>query len=215
MLELFGKRQQDLLKLLLKQKAGLSKDELAAALNITRTAVGQHLASLELDGYVSRGEERRTAGRPGQTYVLTARGSELFPRQYTWFSGMLLQALKDERGSEGLADWLRDIAGTVATSLQPRLAGKTGQDRLDEVVAIMEELAFEAGAVTPPDAPPAIEASNCIYHELAQRFPEICQFDVELLTRLTGRELRHSECMVRGGGVCRFQLRAGAQDDRS
>lgn len=211
MLELFGKRQQDLLKLLLKHKEGLSKDELALALCITRTAVGQHLTALELDGYVGRGDERKTAGRPGRTYVLTGRGSELFPKQYTWFSGVLLQALKDERGSEGLSLWLRDIAGTVARSLEPRVAGLTDQARLDEVVRIMNELAFEAQAVPSPEAPAenAIEASNCIYHELARSFPEVCQFDVALLSRLTGQDAIHSECMVRGGGVCRFRFQPG------
>lgn len=205
MLELFGRRQQDLLKLLMRNKEGLSKDELAIALDITRTAVGQHLNALEVDGYVRRGEERKTAGRPGQTYVLTGKGTDLFPKQYTWFSGLLLQAMREERGSEGLALWLRQLAGTIANSLQPRLEGKTGQELTDEVVRIMDELAFEARAVSPAGEP-AIEASNCIYHELAKSYPEICQFDMELLSRLTGQGLDHNECMVRGGNVCRFKL---------
>lgn len=214
MLELFGRRQQDLLKLLLQHKEGLSKDELAVALNITRTAVGQHLSSLELDGYVGRGDERKTAGRPGRTYVLTSRGAALFPKRYAWFSGLLLQALKAERGSEGLSDWLRAIAGTIATSLAPRVEGKADPERLDEVVRIMDELEFEARAVAAPGAPgeTAIEAQNCIYHELAGTYPEVCQFDLELLTRLTGQDVIHSECMVRGGGVCRFQFQRRAQE---
>jgi predicted ArsR family transcriptional regulator len=208
-LELFGQRQQELLKLLRQNKAGLSKDELAAQLNITRTAVGQHLTALELDGYVRRGDARKTAGRPGQTYVLTSRGAEVFPRQYSWFSGVLLQAIRDERGSEGLSLWLRDIAETIAKSLAPRLDGKTGSARLGEVVRIMDELTFEAKAAETEDAP-AIEASNCVYHELAVSHPEICQFDIALIARLTGQDVEHTECMVRGGGVCRFKLSGGA-----
>lgn len=210
MLELFGQRQQDLLKLLRNNKAGLSKDELAAQLNITRTAVAQHLTALEVDGYVRRGGERKTAGRPGQTYVLTSRGTEVFPRQYSWFSGVLLHAVREERGSEGLAQWLREIAETIARSLAPRVEGQTGQARLGEVVRIMDELAFEARAVTASDAP-AIEASNCVYHELAVTYPEICQFDIALISRLTGQDVHHAECMVRGGGVCRFKLSGGTQ----
>lgn len=212
MLERFGRRQQELLRLMLKNKAGVSIDELAAGAQITRTAVRQHLAALEADGYVCKGDERKTAGRPGQTFVLTTRGTDLFPKQYSWFSGLMLQALRQERGSEGLAQWFRELAATIAVSLAPRLAGKDEAQRLDEVATILNELAFEASVVHPTDRSeaPAIEASNCVYHDLAAVFPEICQFDVELLTRLTGTPLEHHECMVRGGHVCRF--RAGSPD---
>jgi len=208
MLERFGKRQQELLKLMLKNKVGVSIDELASEAQITRTAVRQHLTALEAEGYVCKGEERKTAGRPGQTFVLTMRGTELFPKQYGWFSGMVLQALKEERGSEGLALWLRGLAGTVAGRLNSRLEGKDGEQRLEEVVAILNELAFEASSVLPAESleERVIEASNCVYHGLAKRFPEICQFDLELLSKLTGSEPEHEECMVRGGNICRFRF---------
>jgi len=207
MLERFGRRQQELLKLMLKNKGGISIDELAAEAQITRPAVRQHLTALEAEGFVRKGEERKTAGRPGQTYVLTVRGTDLFPKQYSWFSALLLQAMKEERGSEGLEEWLRGLAGTVAASLESRLMDKDGERRLEEVVAILNELAFEANAVLPEGRPeaPAIEASNCVYHDLAQQFPEVCQFDLALLSKLTGSVVDHEECMVRGGTLCRFR----------
>ena len=206
-LELFGSRQQDLLKLLLLSKEGLSMDDLAASLAITRTAVRQHLSSLEAAGFVREGGSRKTAGRPGRTYLLTDRGSELFPRQYSWFSGILLQALKDERGSEGLAAWLRDLADVVAQSLAPRMAGKVGQERVTEIVRIMDELAAEAKAIEAAgDDAGTIEASNCVYHVLARQHPEVCQFDIALISRLMGTEAHHTACMVRGGAACRFKL---------
>lgn len=207
MLERFGRRQQELLRLMLQHRAGLSIDELASEAGVTRTAVRQHLSALEAEGFVGKGEERRTAGRPVQTYVLTTRGTDLFPKQYSWFSGLLLGALKEERGSEGLATWLRGLAGTIAKSLNSRVEGKEGAERLAEVTAILNELAFEARASQPTGSEqPALEASNCIYHDLARQFPEVCQFDLELLARLTGSGVDHQECMVRGGAICRFRL---------
>jgi predicted ArsR family transcriptional regulator len=208
MLERFGKRQQELLKLMLKNKAGVSIDELAAEAHVTRTAVRQHLMALEVEGYVCKGGVRKTAGRPGQTFVLTTRGTDLFPKQYSWFSGLLLQAVKAERGSDGLAQWLRGLAGTIASSLNARLEGKDREQRQEAVVAILNDLAFEAAAVLPADHPgePVIEASNCVYHELATQFPEVCEFDLELLSKLTGSSVDHQECMIRGGNVCRFRF---------
>jgi predicted ArsR family transcriptional regulator len=208
MLDLFGKRQQELLKLMLRSRDGVSIDELAAEASITRPAVRQHLTSLEAAGFVCKGEERRTAGRPGQTFILTKRGKDLFPKQYNWFSGLLLQAIKDERGSEGLAEWLHGIAGTIGKSLQHRLEGKDGDRRLEEVVTILNELTFESRSVLPddPTGESAIEASNCIYHDLAEQFPEVCRFDIELLSQLTQSDIEHQACMVRGESLCRFRL---------
>ncbi len=217
MLDLLGKRQQELLKLMLMRKEGLSIDELAAEANITRPAVRQHLTSLEAAGFVCHGEERKTAGRPGQTFVLTKRGTDLFPKQYNWFSGLLLQAIKEERGSEGLSAWLREIAGAIGAGLTHRLEGMEDDRRLEAVVAIMNELAFESRAIHPDDSPDerAIEASNCIYHDLARQFPEVCQFDLELLSQLTRSGITHQECMVRGGNTCRFRLTPPGEEPRA
>src|SRR4051794_22980810 len=102
MLEILGMRQKELLKLLLKNKGGLTADELAQQLTITRNAVRQHLASLENDRLVEKGGTRPSGGRPQQLYVLSANGHECFPRQYSWFAQLLLEAVQQEAGAEGL-----------------------------------------------------------------------------------------------------------------
>lgn len=208
MLERFGRSQQELLRLMMKNKVGVTIDELASETEITRSAVRQHLSALEAEGYVCKGEARKTAGRPGQTYVLTVSGTDLFPKQYSWFSGVLLQAVKEERGSDGLAHWLTGLAATVANSLETRLPDEVGEQRLEAVVAILNDLAFEASAVLPVDRPQeaAIEAANCVYHDLAKQFPEVCQFDQALLSKLMGSEGEHQTCIVRGGNTCRFRF---------
>ena len=93
MLETLGERQQQLLLLLLNNKAGLTVDALSAQLQITRNAVRQHLAALERDGLVTRGDTKPSGGRPEQLYLLSDRGGELFPRRYSWFSEQLIEAM--------------------------------------------------------------------------------------------------------------------------
>ena len=70
----FGERRKRLLRHLLRNKAGASIDELAQAIEVTRTAVRQHLAALAREGLVAPGEERATGGRPQRLYVLTENG---------------------------------------------------------------------------------------------------------------------------------------------
>jgi predicted ArsR family transcriptional regulator len=66
MLQGMGRTQQDLLGALLYQPGGMSIDDLAIHLAVTRTAIRQHLAALERDGLILRGETRPTGRRPEQ-----------------------------------------------------------------------------------------------------------------------------------------------------
>jgi predicted ArsR family transcriptional regulator len=218
MLAIIGERQRQLLTLLLLNKGGMTVDEIAQSLEITRTAVNQHLAAMERDGYVHPVDLQKTAGRPGRVYGLTQRGNDLFPKQYSWFSSLMLKALKEELGSEGLARYLRKIAAGLASELLPRVQGKSDTERLSEIVLIMNELAYQArrlGEESTSESP-RIEAKNCVYHDLARDHPEVCQFDLQLLAGLMGRDMTqvdHEECMVRGGQACRFRFRQESQKE--
>ena len=201
-----GERQEELLLLLQRDKSGLTVDELAERLSITRTAVRQHLAVLMRDGYVDQQSLRKTAGRPGYVYMLTHAGDDLFPKQYSWFSSVMLTELRRELGSAGLALFLRRLASSVASGLDARVRGMSPAERVMALAQIMNELGYDARAISAPGAPAEIVATNCVYHDLARDFPEVCHFDYELVEKLTESQVRHPECMVRGGKVCRFVL---------
>lgn len=205
MLTGFGQRQQELLKLLNKHKQGLTIDELAEAAGITRTAVRQHLATMEADGLVEHGPLRETAGRPSRLYRLAERGMEIFPRQYSWFSELMLASIRKERGADGLATWLRELAVSVASSFESELAGLPTEQRIARTIELMNQLSYEAEQASAEDGPePAIDACNCVFHHLAMKFPEVCQFDLALLERMSGTGMTQTRCMVRGDQVCRF-----------
>jgi predicted ArsR family transcriptional regulator len=194
-----SQRQDELLQQLHEHPTGLTIDDLADALGVTRPAVRQHLTALEAEGLVAHGEQRRTAGRPVQAYVLAPKGRERFPRQYTFLAGQLLQAVARRVGPQGLEALLREQADEVAAALEPQMQG---QDRLAKTVAVMNELGYHARQ-TGPDQ---ISATNCVYHALAQEHPQICAFDVALLQRLTGAEVAHERCILRGSADCCFRL---------
>jgi len=51
-----------------------------------------------------------------------------------------------------------------------------------------------------------IEAYNCVYHDLAQKHEEICEFDRTLISTLLNKNIDHEECMAKGDAVCRFKI---------
>lgn len=204
-LHALGSRQQQLLELLQRHKDGCSADEIADELRITRTAVRQHLAALERDRYVTRGASRKTAGRPGFVYELTAQGRELFPRRYSWFSSLLLESLRQRHGDDGLADYLRDMAANLSARAV-EVSGQSPEKRVASLATLMNELGYDAEARRDDTGGTELRAYNCVYHHLAEEFPALCAFDVELIRGMSGHDVEHAECMIRGGRCCRFRL---------
>jgi len=205
MLSGLGLSQRKILAGLLKSQEGMTIDDFVNDLKITRTAVNQHINSLEKAGFLKKYKLMKTGGRPGQTYVLSDKGIHLFPKQYAWFSGLLLKNLKDKLGSDGLADVLRDLGEQVAGLHSDRVHGTTPTEKLIEIAAVMKELGYESN-VNPVEED-IISACNCVYHDLAAEIPEVCSFDLALLSAMSGRKVEHLECMVRGGHKCQFKIK--------
>jgi predicted ArsR family transcriptional regulator len=207
MSEVFGERRKQLMRHLLRHKTGCSIDELALAIGVTRTAVRQHLAALSQEGLVAPGGQRATGGRPQQLFVLTPQGREAFPRRYSWFAQLLIEAMAKEHGASGLRIRLGRIASAVVAQLRQRAPEKDSrQQKVAKVSKLMDELGYDARTGIGIAGAPAIEADNCVFHELAMNNPEICQFDLSLLSGLTGSKVELDECMARGGHVCRFRF---------
>lgn len=207
MAEVYGERRKLLMRHLLRNKGGASIDELARALGVTRTAVRQHLAALLRDALVSPGAERATGGRPERLFVLTPEGREAFPRHYSWFARLLIDAIAKEHGATGLRVRLGRIASAVVAELRQRSPQRESRRQKVQIASkLMDELGYDARTGRDIAGAPTIEADNCVFHELAMKNPEVCQFDLSLLSGLTGSKVDLHECMARGGHVCRFRF---------
>lgn len=207
MLELLGRRQKDLLQLLLRHKDGLTVDELGAKLAVTRNAVRQHLAALTGEGLVAPGASKATGGRPTQLYVLSDRGRGLFPRQYSWLAQLMFESMKADGGGAGLRRRLTAMGTQVGAQLRAQHpALRTRQDKVLKLAELMEQLGYSTAGTTVLD-PTVISADNCVFHDLALKDPEVCQFDLALLSTFTDSRVDHQECMAKGGHVCRFKFR--------
>ncbi len=207
MLDVIGQRQQSLLNLLLEQKEGLTIDQMAASLGITRTAVREHIGALERDRLVAPGTFAvSTGGRPGRRYMLTARGLSVFPKQYDLMARLLLETLTQRLGAEAAADELRALGEKLAAKLKPQIVGGTLADRTRAIAALMQELGYEASA--PAADTPTVQALNCVYHELARADKTVCELDLALIGALADAKVEHRACMARGDNACIFCLKA-------
>ncbi len=202
-----GVTQQKLLTQLLESKAGLTVDSLAGAMEITRSAVKQHLSGLEKLGFVQH-VSAKSGGRPRFVYTLTDSGIDLFPKRYSWFSRIMLENLRKKIGTAEFGDYMYEVGVDMSAAAIPRLVGKTRIERVVEIVRIMNEAGFAARVIAPAegDKLPRVECKNCVFHDLSKDYSEVCRFDLGFLSGLMGAPIEHLECMQRGGQACRFRF---------
>jgi len=203
-----GNSQQEILNQLMDHKSGLTLDELVVSVGLSRTAINQHLMVLEREGYVRKGTQRKTGGRPLNVYILTEDGTNLFPKQYSWFSRLLIQTLREQIGEERVAEYMYDLGVKLSAGLIPRLVGKNRAERIAEIVNIMNETGFIARTLAPENSDKLlrVECKNCVYHDLSKDYPEVCRFDIGFISGLMGAEVEHQACVQRGDDVCRFRF---------
>lgn len=208
MLSLLGQTQQQLLRELQRNPQGLGVAELVARLGVTRTAVVQHLTVLQQQELVSCGEKERSKGRPSQRYQLSAQGEELFPRQYALFAQLLLDTLAEDKKSS-LDLLLGKMSRSVAESYAGELVDLKPKERVARVAEILSELGYQAEVQDPGNRRDLcrLEVCNCVYQQLAQQCPAVCDFDLNLLQALTGQRVEQQSSIIAGDAKCSFAVK--------
>jgi DeoR family suf operon transcriptional repressor len=199
--------QKKILDYLLDHKDGATLDELASHLGITKTAVKEHLIKIETFGYLSFIDSRGGVGRPRRRYILSPEGHEAFPKQYSWLSNVLLELLAENLGTDEVGRMMSDLADKVAKSMEARFKSKKNTAELfAEVTATLNELGYRASLKQSDLRKGAVlEATNCVYHNVAKAHPSLCKFDVKFIENATGgMNVQLESCIARGGNVCRF-----------
>ncbi len=200
-------RQHQILEHLMVNRNGLSVDELAKLLDISRTGVQQHFVVLERDGYIRKNTLNKTAGRPVMIYVITDKGNNYFPKQYAWFSELILSDLQQELGAERFKVYMQKLGSNMADKLRGKFEGKKSHERIAELIVIMTDLGFQVKVDEEPETEyPNIQAYHCIYHDLAQKHHEICEFDLAFMSSLLDKEVEQLSCMAKGDCNCSFRV---------
>jgi predicted ArsR family transcriptional regulator len=204
------KNQKEILGYLLEHKNGATSDELASHLGITKTAVKEHLLKIDHLGYLTYVDSKGSVGRPRRRYLLSQNGLDAFPKQYSWLSTVLLEHLAESAGPETVAKIMDTLAAKIAESMESKFkAAKSSSELLRLITEALNELGYRSslkqsdlrkGAV--------IEATNCVYHSVAQKHPVLCRFDTQFIENATGgMNVKLESCIAKGDPICRFCIK--------
>ena len=176
--------------------------ELAASIGLTDNGVRGHLAVLERDGLVRQEGVRRTGGKPSYVYELTPDADALFPKGYASVLSEVLEYVREQRGREGLEQFVRGVAQRTASKIPHGDADL--RSRVDAAVAALTELGglvevVEEGTTL------QIRGFSCPLSAVVRENPETCALAEELVRTIVGTDV--VECCDRSGTPrCAFKI---------
>ena len=201
-----GLRGQILLEL--KKSQPLTALELADRHGVTTNAVRRHLKELEAEQLVVYGREQRGQGAPTFTYRLSDRGEALFPNRYETELTAVLEYLEKNGGRDAVRRFFEQRFRVQADEILARLGDATLEERVGAVVEFLGREGFMPVASVDA-AGMRLAEHNCAMHAVAQRFPEVCDTELEFLTELLGPGLQRERHIVSGCNACEYAINQG------
>lgn len=190
-----------------KRHGEVTPAELASALDISSSAVRQHLATLRAAGLVESRKDHGHAGRPADRFQATALAEPLFASPGDTLSIELLAHMEAEEPALIGRVFDRRREKMVGDALD-RLDGKT----VDEQVAILTELLDEQGFLADSEHVSAghfrINLHNCAIWAVANRYPQACASELDYLRGLIPEaRVQRVTHKTSGAHTCAYDIR--------
>jgi DeoR family transcriptional regulator, suf operon transcriptional repressor len=184
---------------------GLTADDLASNLGLTRSAVRAQLSAMERDGIVRRAGQRRGTTRPSLVFELTAEVELLLSGAYIPLLTQLVDVFAEGLPPDQLETLLREAGRRLARELAggERL-GKGLRSRVRKVSELMNE---HLGALTQVEANGqiVIKGAGCPLAALTGKHRGVCLAMESFVSEIVGVPAR--ECCERADGPrCCFEI---------
>ncbi|MGW7490258.1 helix-turn-helix transcriptional regulator [Streptomyces sp. NPDC054786] len=196
--------------------------ELALRLGLTQAAVRRHLDSLAGEGVVEPREKRvygtRGRGRPARAFALTDCGRDAFDQAYDQLASDALRWIAQsagggEQGEAAVAAFARARLAAQAEGYRKAVETAEPEARTE---ALAKALTADGYAATARSAPnPQLGEQLCQHHcpvaHVAEQYPQLCEAETEVFSRLLGTHVQRLATIAHGDGVCTtFIPKAGA-----
>ncbi len=185
--------------------------ELGERLSLTPAAIRRHLGVLSEQGHVESREQRvygaRGRGRPAKVFLLTDSGRENFYQAY------------DELALQALRQLVRAVGpGAISTLAEQRVADveaayhriRTEEPDLNPADALVRALNADGYVASVKPSQLAgrgpVGEQLCQHHcpvaHVAEEFPQLCEAETQLFSRLLGSHVQRLATIAHGDGVC-------------
>ncbi len=180
-------------------------------LSLTPAGVRRHLDLLIEDGILEAREPHsalsRGRGRPSKVFVMTDAGREKFEHSYDDLAVAALRFISTQSGAHLVSEFAQSRAEEMGRKAAPLLThdGAKGRSKTkSKSVALADFLTGEgyASTVSARGSGEELCQHHCPIAHVAAEFPQLCEAETELFSRLLGTHVQRLATIAHGDGVC-------------
>ncbi|WP_443084016.1 helix-turn-helix transcriptional regulator [Verrucosispora sp. WMMA2121] len=199
---------RDRVTLLLLERRAATAAQLGDALGLSPAAIRRHLDAMLADGDVVAREQtvrgHRGRGRPAKVFLLTdAARSRCGTHHYDNMATAALRWIARTGGSQAVERFAAEQVAALETRCQAALAD-AGDDPMARAEALAAALTAEGYAASASTI--ASGGQLCQHHcpvaHVAAEFPQLCEAETTVISRLVGTHVQRLATIAHGDGVC-------------
>jgi predicted ArsR family transcriptional regulator len=177
--------------------------DLEEVLDVSTTAVREHLTHLQARDLLATKLVRSGPGRPHLVYFLTAKAQSLFPKQYDTLVNLLLREITGQEGHERLQVILDAVAARLAAEYGAQITGSELSERLASLRGALEARGIPAEV---PASGDGVELFACPYLDVAQEHGGLCAMERRMIEQVLGETIALEGTIREGHRSCHFTV---------
>ena len=192
---------------LLLERGAATATQLGLALGLSPAAIRRHLDAMLADGLVEARERptrgQRGRGRPAKLFTLTDAARETFPHTYDGLATAALRRIAELGGPKAVSAFAEEQVAGLEERCRAAMA-EAGDDPVARAAALARALTSEgyaAGASTIASGGQLCQ-HHCPVAHVAAEFPQLCEAETQVISRLVGTHVQRLATIANGDGVC-------------
>lgn len=176
---------------------------LGERLGLTPAGIRRHLDLLIADGILEAREPHsalsRGRGRPSKVFVMTDGGRQKFEHSYDDLAVAALKFMSVNNGSHLVAEFAKSRAEEIERKAITAIGKKTNKS--EALAELLTEQGYAASIESKPQGEQLCQ-HHCPIAHVAAEFPQLCEAETEMLSRLLGTHVQRLATIAHGDGVC-------------
>ncbi len=176
---------------------------LGERLALTPAGIRRHLDLLVGDGILEAKEPRtsivRGRGRPSKVFVMTDYGRQNFEHSYDDLAVAALKFMSAQSGGQLVSAFAQSRAEDMERKGSAAIAKRSHKS--EALATFLSEQGYAASVVARPMGEEICQ-HHCPIAHVAAEFPQLCEAETEVFSRLLGTHVQRLATIANGDGVC-------------
>lgn len=178
---------------------------LADRLLLTPAAIRRHLDNLVCEGAIEAREPRvqgaRGRGRPAKVFAMTDLGRERFDQHYDDLAVQALRFLQETGGDAAVLELARRRVAPIEQHFDQIVAADPALAPSHALAEALNQGGYAASVRSGPVGEQLCQ-QHCPVAHVAHEFPQLCEAETEVISKLLGRHVQRLATIAHGDGVC-------------